>query len=247
VLAMQAAPLSAGPAKPRLIKQPEYAQPKTRRGIASRERLKAAAREVLNKVGYRRARVSDITARAEVASGLFYRYFADLTSIAVELMHDLMAPMLNIEASLDPDAPDRLFEKMTVHANIVIGNYLQNPGLMRSWHAIAEDSEEFRREGARLNEDYLEFLITDRWPEENDPQSRDRSNALFRGYMLLGVAQGPMEAFNNWALPSLRPLDTDPDALAQVIAIASYRALAGHDPSPEALEYPRFCLRPEAG
>jgi AcrR family transcriptional regulator len=241
--AAKAAPIATDTGRPRSISQSDYAPPKTRRGVASRERLKAAAADVLNEVGYRRARVSDITARADVASGLFYRYFADLTSIAVELMHDLMAPMLNIEAALDPDAPDRLFEKLTVHAGIVIGNYLNHPGLMRSWHAIAEDSEDFRREGARLNEDYLEFLVTDRWPEENDPQSRDRSAALFRGYMLLGVVQGPMEAFNNWALPSLRPLDTDPDALTQIIAIASYRALTGHDPSPEALEHRRSCLR----
>ncbi len=221
----------------------KHGQPKTSRGIASRERLKTAARDVMNEVGYRRARVSDVTGRADVASGLFYRYFADLTSIAVELMHDLMEPMRNIEKALDADAPDRLFDKLAVHSGIVVGNYLNNPGLMRSWHAIAEDSEDFRREGARLNEDYLEFLVTDRWPEKDDPQSRDRSAALFRGYMVQGVANGPLEAINSWALPSLRPLDTEPEALAEIIAIACYRALTGHDPSADALECRRSCLR----
>jgi AcrR family transcriptional regulator len=51
------------------------------RGLKSRERLKQAARAVLNEQGYRSLRVQDVTARAGVASGLFYRYFHDLREI----------------------------------------------------------------------------------------------------------------------------------------------------------------------
>ena len=55
------------------------------RGLRSRERLKRAARDVLNERGYRKIRTQDVTERAGVASGLFYHYFRDLREVVAEV------------------------------------------------------------------------------------------------------------------------------------------------------------------
>lgn len=213
-------------------------KPVTARGLASRNRLKAAALAVLDEVGYRRARVSDITERAGVASGLFYRYFDDLTAIAVELTLDLMAPLMDIEALLDPDAPDRLFDKLLVHSNVVVRNYVRHPGLMRSRYAIAEDSDAFRKLASQQNEEYLQFLLTDRWTPNAD-ENTDHAQLIFRAYILQGICQGPMTAYSRWANSSLAPLGEDLDSLSETLAIAAYRSIEGRDPADAALRYAR--------
>ena len=64
------------------------------RGLRSRERLKGAARELLNEQGFRSLRVQDVTERAGVATGLFYRYFHDLREIVAEISRDFFAELL---------------------------------------------------------------------------------------------------------------------------------------------------------
>ncbi|MCS6817125.1 MAG: TetR/AcrR family transcriptional regulator [Blastocatellia bacterium] len=60
--------------------------PSTARGLATRERLLAAAQEVFAEGGYHRASVSAICRRAGVALGTFYQYFADKEAIFSELV-----------------------------------------------------------------------------------------------------------------------------------------------------------------
>lgn len=213
--------------------------PTTARGLASRNKLKVDALAVFNELGYRQARVSDITNRAGVALGLFYRYFDDLTAIAAELFLDILAPFMEIEQMLDPSAPDALLDKFVVHSSLVVTNYIRNPGLMRSWYSIGEDSEEFRRKAARQNEDYLHYLLTDRWPGEEAAQSPDRSLSIFRGYMLQGIAQAPMTAYNSWAHASLAPMDKSPPELVEIATLAAYRMVAARDPGEDALLHAR--------
>ena len=51
--------------------------PVTRRGIRTRQALVEAARVVFERDGYLDARLSDITAEANCATGTFYTYFND--------------------------------------------------------------------------------------------------------------------------------------------------------------------------
>lgn len=204
--------------------------PRTSRGEAARERIKEAARIVFNRVGYRRARVTDITDEAEVASGLFYRYFVDLKAVAAELAGEMMEPFLDIETRLDPAAPDRLFEKLRVHHILQTGNYLRDPGLMRAWVPLSEDSPEFLAKAHADYQRYLEFLLTDRWPEPGAPRDTERARILMLGYAALGTGETPMVAYATWRTKSLKPLDLAEAALAEWLALIAYRMLAGRDP-----------------
>ncbi len=60
--------------------------PSTARGLATRERLLAAAQEIFAEGSYHEASVSAICRRAGVALGTFYQYFADKEAIFSELV-----------------------------------------------------------------------------------------------------------------------------------------------------------------
>jgi len=211
--------------------------PRTSRGEAARERIKEAARVVFNRVGYRKARVTDVTDEAQVASGLFYRYFVDLRAIAAELAGEMILPFLDIEARMDRCAPDRLFEKLRVHHVIQTGNYLRNPGLMRAWVPLSEDSPEFLAKAHADYQRYLEFLVTDRWPGPGEPRTTARARALMLGYAALGAGEMPMVAYASWRTKSLKPLDLEEAALAEWLALNVYRMFTGRDPDPAVLHH----------
>lgn len=211
--------------------------PRTSRGEAAREKIKEAARVVFNRVGYRKARVTDITDEAQVASGLFYRYFTDLRAIAAELSGEMMAPLLEIEARIDPAAPDRLFEKLRIHHAIQTGNYLHNPGLIRAWVPLSEDCPEFLAKVHADYQRYLEFLVTDRWPEPNEPRTTERARMLMLGYAAVGAGEMPMTAYASWHTKSLKPLELEEEVLAEWLALLAYRMFTGHDPDPAVLRH----------
>lgn len=60
--------------------------PRTRRGAATRDRLLAAARQVLAEVGWARTRVEDVCSVAGTGHGTFYQYFANRTDLLAALV-----------------------------------------------------------------------------------------------------------------------------------------------------------------
>ncbi len=64
-------------------------QAKTGRGEATRQKLLAAAEEVIGTKGYYRTSVVDITLKAGVAQGTFYVYFPSKKNIFEELVKEL--------------------------------------------------------------------------------------------------------------------------------------------------------------
>lgn len=71
--------------------------PRTSRGRATAERLRAAAREVFADVSYTHSRVEDITAAAGVSHGTFYTYYTNRAAVldalvdeATTRLHDVL-------------------------------------------------------------------------------------------------------------------------------------------------------------
>ena len=63
----------------------------TAKGLATRERLLAAAERVFGEQGYEQARVADIVAVAGVSHGLFYRHFRDKGEVLAAVLSRLNA------------------------------------------------------------------------------------------------------------------------------------------------------------
>ena len=67
----------------------EESRPLTPKGLQTRDRLLAAARGLFAEHGYSGVRISDITGRAGLSSGAFYRYFDDRHQLMLELLRQL--------------------------------------------------------------------------------------------------------------------------------------------------------------
>ena len=64
-------------------------QPVTRRGQQTRDKLLAAAEDIIGTKGYDRTSIAEITQSAGVAQGTFYIYFPDKKAVLVELVREL--------------------------------------------------------------------------------------------------------------------------------------------------------------
>jgi AcrR family transcriptional regulator len=111
---------------------------RTTAGVRTRERLLAAARELIEEGGYAAASVSAMTERAGVAAGTLYRHFASKEELFVELFRQVCAGeerAMGLAAAAMPDsasAAERLQEVLTTFAR----RALRNRRL--AWALIAE-------------------------------------------------------------------------------------------------------------
>ena len=105
-------------------------------GLATRERLLAAARELIEDDGYGSASVTAITERAGVAAGTVYRHFASKAELFLDVFRDVCAgeerAMVAAADDAGPGAVDRLEAVLTTFAR----RALQNPRL--AWALLAE-------------------------------------------------------------------------------------------------------------
>jgi AcrR family transcriptional regulator len=95
--------------------------PRSRKGVETRARLVAAAKQIFERDGFLDARISDIAEKAGLSHGSFYHYFESkeevFREVVAEVDERLSAPMTNI--ILDPSSPlppfDRIQEAMRIH------------------------------------------------------------------------------------------------------------------------------------
>jgi AcrR family transcriptional regulator len=109
----------------------------TPRGLRTRARLVAAAREVFEEVPFRQAKLTDITAAAGVASGTFYTYFDSKEEVFREVADEVLAE-LSRAARRDPENTEGDPIRDIAHAS---RQYfiacLRNAGVVRSMEQLA--------------------------------------------------------------------------------------------------------------
>jgi AcrR family transcriptional regulator len=105
-------------------------------GLATRQRLLVAARELIEEGGYASASVAAIADRAGVASGTVYRHFASKSELFLEVFRAVCAgeerAMRAAADDAGPGAVDRLEAVLTTFAR----RALQNRSL--AWALLAE-------------------------------------------------------------------------------------------------------------
>lgn len=106
------------------------------------ERLRDAAREAFDELGYSAARVEDVVSRAGVSHGTFYTYYPNKAAILEALVRDT-ASRLEAVASASWEGPD-------VHAAVraVIGKFLEvfaeEADVVAVWREAAAADASFR-------------------------------------------------------------------------------------------------------
>jgi TetR/AcrR family transcriptional regulator, ethionamide resistance regulator len=201
------------------------------RGLRSRERLKLSARELLNERGFGQLRVQDVTARAGVASGLFYRYFHDLREIVAEIARDFFAELLT---DVDPaEAHEHRYDWIYDNLGNVVRRFARNPGILACLFGLAGDHAEFDRiwkENAhRWNLRVAEYLRRE--------IRCDAAHARRMGFMLGAMTEGVVYQALIRRTEDLVEMGGKPEDIATALAVMWYRAIFLEDP-------PRARLRP---
>ena len=201
------------------------------RGLRSRERLKRAARDLLNERGFRNVRVQDVGERAGVATGLFYRYFHDLREIVGEIAQDFFAELL---ADVNPaEASEHRYDWIYDNLSNVVRRFAQNPGILACLFGLAGDYAEFdkiwKENAHRWNLRVAQYLQRE--------IRCDAAHARRMGFMLGAMTEGVVYQALIRRTEDLVEMGGRPEDIADVLAVMWYRAIFLEDP-------PRARLRP---
>jgi len=118
--------------RPQLLEREELMSPPIqRRSFEKRARLKAAALAVFGEVGYQKASVEAITARAGVATGSFYLLFRGKRQMLLVLMDELLDRVSMVRLTMEPhEGPDNAIKRILTTA---FANDLQYAAAYRAW------------------------------------------------------------------------------------------------------------------
>jgi len=115
-------------------------QPKQKRSLAKRARLKAAALALFGEKGYEGTSVEEIAKRANLAMGSFYQHYRSKRQLLLALMHELLEHLNRLELRLRGTEDIRTgLRELLSHAFATDLRYL---GAYRAWQeAVLSDAE----------------------------------------------------------------------------------------------------------
>jgi TetR/AcrR family transcriptional regulator, ethionamide resistance regulator len=208
------------------------AAPATKRGIATRARLKKAAILVLERQGYRNMRLQDVAEEAGVNFSLFYHYFANKAELTHEILTEFVEKYMT---AVTQDIVRRDPFSAIYAANEVVANlYAHSPGLMRCLLHFDEEEGKFSDIFRAMTLDWHKRIaqgIHKQFPD----MPADEHTLLMVAYALGGMVDNFMfERFvdRNPVLVDALP---SPSSAAQFLAIIWYRMVYMSNPEIEQL------------
>ena len=199
------------------------------RALRTRDKIKLAAARLLNERGYHELRVQDVTERAGVAAGLFYRYFHDLREIVHEVSTDFMAE-LNARTSLLPDVVhpyDQIFER---HA-LAVRMFTANPGILRCLFQLDGDYPEFgqvwKSAAHEWNLQVASML--------NTSARLPRVQAERMAFVLGAMTEGVFFQYLIRHTEDLSVIGQTPEGIAEILSVMWYRTIFLENPPREKL------------
>ena len=211
---------------------------KSAKGARARANLKAAALVVMEREGYHRMRIADVTLEAGVAQGLFYHYFSDLKSLTMEVLADFINPARDLEDIERGVAKGDWYGRIYAHNYLVVNSYARRPGVMRCLLQMADEEPEF---SALLRESYREQLMwLVRLMPKMFPRARFKKHqALLSVYALAGIGEGLLREYFVNESKTLRAAQLSAEQLTELLSTMFYRALFLEHPPTEKLQYTR--------
>jgi AcrR family transcriptional regulator len=130
---------------------------KTARGQATQEALIRAARTIFERDGFLDARIVDITAEAETASGSFYTYFNSKEEIFQSVVEQLTEEGLHVPSLAYLEGADRDFEKLIErHHRTYLEMYQRNAKMMAVIEEVTSISDKFLHWRTQQAQPYVE-------------------------------------------------------------------------------------------
>ena len=214
------------------------AKPLSPRGEKARAKLLRAALVVLERDGYHRMRIADVTREAGVAQGLFYHYFKDLKSLTVEVLTDFARASEDAREIEKDVAAGDWFSRIYVHNLLVVRSYAQRPGVMRCLLQLADEDAEF---GKMLRDTYRQQLLwlVDVMPRLFPHVTFEPHQAMMVVYSLAGIGEGLLREYFINESDSLRMAGLSVEQFAELLTTMFYRALFLQHPDLAKLDYTR--------
>jgi AcrR family transcriptional regulator len=193
-------------------------------------------------VGYHRMRIADVTARAGVASGLFYHYFKDLKSLTREVLEDFVAASLRLEEIERDVSKGDWYGRMFAHNRLVVQAYADSPGIMRCLLQLADEDEEF---SGLLRRNFIRQLgwLTRRMPRMFPEAELSEHQAMMVAYTLAGTGETILRDYYVNREPVLVDRELDVDEMTELISVIFYRGLFLANPPAEKLRYTTDLLK----
>lgn len=215
------------------VDYPTYLQDKVkdegpkRKGERTRDRLKVAAANILDKVSYQDLRVTDICKEAGVAPGTFYLYFENKQILTIEMLSEFVE-MFDREVRIRAQSP---FESI-YHANL---SYIQiarrNPGFFRCVLHMSDVEPEFARFHQQISGKWYERVTSSlsRWLEiPDDKMALLTTHAL--GSMMDDWVHRFFVAKDPTLVTNVKKLKLTDEEMAEYLSVIWYRAYFGKDP-----------------
>ena len=212
------------------------AETRSAKGARARAGLKQAALAVMEREGYHRMRIADVTREAGVAQGLFYHYFSDLKSLTIEVLEDFINPARDWEDIERGVERGDWYGRIYAHNHLVVNSYANRPGVMRCLLQMADEDPAF---SALLRDSYREQLMwLVRLLPKMFPDVRFRKHqALVTVYALAGIGEGLLREYFINRSETLGAAKLSVEQLAELLSTMFYRALFLEHPPADKLKY----------
>lgn len=208
------------------------------RGQLARKKLKEATEKVLERVGYHKMRVVDITQEAGVATSLFYHYFPDLKTIALEVLMDFVEGLEAFDKIEEGLSKGDWYGRILAHNRLYVDKYASHPGIMRCLLQVSDEVPEFDvlfRESTIRQVKSMANSIRHMFPEA---RLNEQDTVLFV-YSVAGIAEMLLRGYyisKDSALTSKTMTNAE---VAELLSVVMYRALFIENPPSDRLHYSR--------
>jgi AcrR family transcriptional regulator len=212
------------------------AKAKTAKGAKAIEKLKLAAMVVLERDGFHKMRIADVTKEAGVAAGLFYHYFSDLKTLTLEVLNDFIVRFQDVE-TIEKDVPKGdWYARMYAHHLLSVSSHAEHPGIMRCMEQMADQDEAFAsrwRSSKRQQLQWLAALMPKLFPEVGFSEHQ----ALMVVYTLGGTGEGILRDYYINDDVELKKQQLSIEEMAELLTVTFYRGLFLENPPAEKLAY----------
>jgi AcrR family transcriptional regulator len=211
------------------LKQTLRDSPPKQKGQRTRQRLRIATAEALERTGYHAMRVLDITTAAEVAEGLFYVYFKDKTEATLSVLNEMLEDFLGL-STLTPDERDS-FGSIRAANRRWLAVCRANAGLMRCLLQVSDEEPSLTGLAQRANRLWYDVVAQAHVKRRGQPRAKPA--VLFATYLLGGMMDELVRKLFIYPDPGLQKLQkklrADDNAIADAASVIWLRVL-----SPEA-------------
>ncbi len=231
-------PAKSAVGKSKARKRERHVGARSARGERARVGLKQAALRVLERGGYHKMRIADVTTEAGVAQGLFYHYFKDLKSLTLEVLTDF-ALAGNDPIAIEKDVPrGDWYARIYAHNLLIVRSYARRPGVMRCLLQLADEDAAF---SAVLRENYRSQLmwLVDLMPKLFPDVQFKKNQALLVVYSLAGIGEGLLREYFINESKTLGAAKLNNEEFAELLTSMFYRALFLQHPDTKQLKYTR--------